>query len=152
MGYAATPTAPTSSRVIVKPPTLIYRSPTFSSYQSIRGTHDPSTSLILVNGSAADVSLPSRSEWQRDLPLFLGQNIIAVRSQNSTGDQSIAIGGVIERILIGDVNHDRKVDDLDISLFTRAWKTYTPAADFNEDGTIDEGDLSLLVGHWGRSW
>ena len=151
-GYAATPTAPASSRGVVKPPTLIYRSPTFSSHQSIRGTYDTSTPMIFVNGSAADVSLHSRFEWQRDLPLFLGQNIIAVRSQNSAGDQSITIGGVIERMLIGDVNNDHKVDDVDISLFTRAWKQYTPAADFNEDGTIDEVDLSLLVSHWERFW
>ena len=151
-GYAATPTAPASSRGVVKPPTLFYRSPTFSSHQSIRGTYDTSTPMIFVNGSAADVSLHSRFEWQRDLPLFLGQNIIAVRSQNSAGDQSITIGGVIERMLIGDVNNDHKVDDVDISLFTRAWKQYTPAADFNEDGTIDEVDLSLLVSHWERFW
>ena len=106
---------------------------------------------VLVNGSSNGVRYPSTTTWERDLPLFLGTNQIVVQAASGTV-KSTFTGGTIERLLIGDVNRSRVVDDFDLSLFTRAWKKYNAIADFNEDGKINDYDLSLLAAYWGRSF
>lgn len=111
--------------------------------------------LIAVNGSSSGVSLLPKLGWQRDLPLFVGYNEIRVQELSRPGGASPVIGGQIERMLIGDASRKKGptfhhvVDDVDLSLFTRAWKQYDFYSDFNEDTLIDDADLSLLVSHWG---
>ena len=78
-----------------------------------------------------------RSTWN-GTTLHLGDNLIGC--------------SLIHRRLIGDVNDNRVVDDVDLSLFTRYWKAYDRQGDFNEDGLIDDADLSLLASHWGQSY
>lgn len=134
----------------VVPPTLMFRSPTFKSHQVIYGTRGSNDTTIFVNGSSNNVRYPSASTWEFDLPLFLGRNAIEVQGRIPSGYVTPIIGGEIERMLIGDVNRSHRVDDVDLSLFVRAWKVYTPFADFNEDGLINDVDLSLLVTHWGQ--
>ncbi len=56
----------------------------------------------------------------------------------------------MRRRLVGDVNDSQYVDDIDLSLFSRAWGRSVPEADFNEDGLVDDLDLSLLASHWNR--
>lgn len=107
---------------------------------------------MIVNGSSNGVTFPSPNRWQLDLPLFLGFNDIVVQGKDSSGNTSPIIGGQVQRLLIGDVNTDHTVNDRDLSLFTRAWKKYTPFADFNEDGLVNDVDLSLLASHWGLSY
>jgi len=85
------------------------------------------------------------------MPLFLGTNVIQMQAKNTQGASDM-LTGAIDRLLIGDVNRSRNVDDADLSLFTRAWKTYKLLADFNEDALIDDADLSLFVNHWGNSY
>lgn len=133
----------------VVPPTLLFRTPTFRSHQLIYGTRGSKDTAISVNGSSSGVRYPSDSTWERDIPLFLGKNAIEVQGSIPSGYVTPIIGGEIERMLIGDVNRSHRVDDVDLSLFVRAWTKYTPFADFNEDGTINDIDLSLLVSHWG---
>lgn len=109
------------------------------------------TAQVSVNGSGSGVELLAGAHWQKILPLFLGWNQVAV--QQSLGSEvSGYVYGLPKRRLIGDVNDDRIVDDVDLSLLTRAWKTFTVDADFNEDVLIDDIDLSLLVAHWGQSY
>ena len=86
--------------------------------------------------------------WKKDMPLFLGYNDLSVHAETAAGNKSAVVGGQIHRMLIGDVNVSRRVDDADISLFSRAWHKYTFFADFNEDGLVDDVDLSLLASHW----
>ena len=144
-----TTTAVTSSTAgTVQPPTLLFQSPTFLSHETIGGAYE-SGQTIVVNGAETGVTLTPSLYWSRDLPLFLGLNDIQVRSKNSAGALSEIIGGTAERMLIGDINRSHKVDDVDLSLFTKAWKQYNFFADFNEDKVIDDIDLSLLVSHWG---
>jgi hypothetical protein len=133
----------------VVPPTLLFRTPTFRSHQLIYGTRGSSDTVISVNGSSIGVRYPSSNTWERDIPLFLGRNTIEVQGSIPSGYVTPIVVGEIERMLIGDVNRSHRVDDVDLSLFVRAWKTYTPFADFNEDGLINDIDLSLLVSHWG---
>lgn len=147
-GFAPTGTTPLG----VTPPTLTFRSPTFLSHQVIGGTMDSKSARVVVNGSSNGVAFLSSERWQLDLPLFLGNNAIYVYAEDTRGGRTATIYGEIERMLIGDVNRSRFVDDFDLSLFTRAWKTYNFFADFNEDGRIDDFDLSLLASHWGRSY
>jgi hypothetical protein len=78
-----------------------------------------------------------RSTWN-GAPLHLGDNTVGCT--------------VVHRRLIGDVNDNRVVDDVDLSLFTRYWKVYDRQGDFNEDGLIDDVDLSLFASHWGQSY
>ena len=133
-------------------PTLIYNSPTFASHQVIRGLFPVGATGVWVNGSANGVKILSKNNWIRDLPLFLGVNQLQAQSVDAGGKRSVAVVGTIERMLIGDVNRSRHVDDVDLSLFTRAWKRYNPFADFNEDGKVDDVDLSLFASHWNLSY
>lgn len=144
---AATTTPPA---VFVPPPTLNFKSPTFFSHRLIYGTRDVSIKTILVNGSSAGVKITAPISWERDMPVFLGYNDLYVQAQDSAGNKSATVYGRLKRMLIGDVNDNRKVDDTDLSLFTRAWHKYTFFADFNEDNVIDDLDLSLLASHWLR--
>lgn len=134
----------------VVPPTFTYKTPTFKSHQIIKGTRGSRDTTILVNGSSDGVAYPSDSTWERDLPLNLGANAVIVQGRIPSGYATPSIGGTILRLLIGDVNTDGVVNDRDLSLFVRAWKKYTPYADFDENGVIDDIDLSLLASHWGQ--
>ena len=104
----------------------------------------------MVNGSQNGVVLLS-GLWLRVLPLFLGQNTVTVQGVTNSG-QSKALRGAIQRLLICDANVDHAVDDYDLSLLSRSWKTSTFMADYNEDGTVDDYDLSLLIADWGVTY
>lgn len=142
------PIVPTPGAYKIPNPTLLYREYTFKSTQTIKGTRPKEATRIEVNGSINGVTFFDPLQWKRDLPLFLGINTVYVQAKDSGQGASDVITGNIERILIGDVNRSHYVDDIDLSLFTRAWKTYTFFADFNEDTIIDDADLSLLASHW----
>lgn len=143
-----TPVGPTSTLPL---PTLEYRPWTFKNKGMLRGTRTSEAYRILVNGSDLGVILLGGNQWEKELPLFLGWNEVKV--QQARGNEvSGIIGGYPKRRLIGDANDNRVVDDVDISLLTRAWKIYSVDADFNEDSKIDDVDLSLLVAHWGQSY
>ncbi|MFA5186172.1 MAG: dockerin type I domain-containing protein [Patescibacteria group bacterium] len=136
----------------VTPPTFTYKTPTFQSHQLIQGTRGNQSATVSVNGSEVGVSYPTASTWTRDLPLFLGLNAIEVRSRLPSGYVTPIVGGTIERLLIGDCNRDHVVNDRDLSILSRAFRKYTPFADFNEDGKVDDFDLSLLASHWKQSY
>jgi len=161
-GPPSTSTVPTTTPPVVtpgkaKPPTLIYRSPTFLSRQIISGYRTAETKELTVNGSTNGVNLLANLFWNRELPLFVGYNEIRVQIKDTSDLYSDVIYGTVERMLVGDASraHDKGlvhvVDDVDISYFTRAWKKYDFYSDFNEDGKINDIDLSLLASHWGRT-
>lgn len=161
-GPPSTTTVPTTTPPVVptgkaKPPTLLYRSPTFLSKQTIGGNYTSETATLTVNGSSSGVNLMSNLFWNREFPLFVGYNEIRIQVKDNNGYLSDVIYGTLERMLVGDASraHDKGqihvVDDVDISYFTRAWKKYDFYSDFNEDGKIDDVDLSLLASHWGRT-
>jgi hypothetical protein len=127
--------------------TLEYRSPTFMRTQMIRGERETAMTRVLVNGSENEVLLLTNG-WQRNMPLFLGQNTITVQGITNT-NQSKVLQGAIRRLLIGDVNLDHVVDDYDLSRLVRKWGSGEFMADFNEDGAVDDTDLSLLIAYWG---
>ncbi|MEI7512924.1 MAG: dockerin type I domain-containing protein [Candidatus Uhrbacteria bacterium] len=79
-----------------------------------------------------------RSVWEKITPLHLGDNLVGTV--------------MVHRRLIGDVNDNRVVDDIDLSLFTRHWKSFDRQSDFNEDGLIDDIDLSLFASHWNQRY
>lgn len=136
----------------VTPPTFTYKTPTFQSHQLISGTRGAQSASISVNGSELGVNYPTASTWSRDLPLFLGINVIQVKARLPSGYVTPSVGGTLERLLIGDCNRDHVVNDRDLSILSRAFRTYNPFADFNEDGRVDDFDLSLLASHWKQSY
>jgi hypothetical protein len=163
-GFSGTPATTTPTTTIpsvpvgkAKPPTLVYRSPTFLSKQTVGGNYTDETASVSVNGSASGVNLMSNLFWNRELPLFVGYNEIRVQITDKDGLSSDIIYGTVERMLVGDASREidkgtfHIVDDVDLSRFTRAWKTYSFFSDFNEDGKIDDADLSLLASHWGKT-
>jgi hypothetical protein len=103
----------------------------------------------LVNGSERDVRYPGDGTWERILPLFYGPNLVLVRAERG-GLASKDVSGQPLRMLIGDVDGSRFVDDADLSLLSSAWRkqAYEEMADFNEDRVIDDADLSLMASHW----
>lgn len=152
-GYIPFPssTHPTTDSSIPQP-TLNLRRYTFKSVQTIFGDRPGPGYEIEVNGSTDSVRYTGPTTWQRDLPLFIGVNEVLVATKISSEATSLPVRGEIERILTGDVDRNHRVDDADLSLFTRAWSAYSFFADFSEDSVIDDADLSLLASHWGRSW
>ncbi len=132
-------------------PTIALKDWTYKATSVIQGTRGASGAVILVNGSDTDVVYLHENSWQRLLPLGLGDNTI--QAQARVGDRvSALVFGTVHRRLVGDVNDDRVVNDVDLSLFTRHWKTFDKRSDFNEDGKIDDIDLSLLASHWARTY
>ncbi len=111
-----------------------------------RGTLDAS---VFVNGSDIGVRYPTNMTWERDLPLGYGNNEVYVQAHLGEA-HSLYAYAMIRRKLVGDVNDDQLVDDVDLSLFTRHWNTFDARSDFNCDGAIDDIDLSLLASHWNK--
>jgi hypothetical protein len=142
---------PPSGPTLEPAPTIDPRNWTYKTTALIQGSRGVAGADILLNGSDVAVVYPSEQRWERNLPLGLGDNVVQVQAK--LGDRlSVVVTGVVHRRLIGDVNDDRVVDDIDLSLFTRHWKAFDRQSDFNEDGMIDDIDLSLLASHWGRRY
>ncbi|KAA0206822.1 hypothetical protein EDM68_00640 [Candidatus Uhrbacteria bacterium] len=141
----------TTGEALLPAPTLLARRWTYRNAVMLSGLRGSEEAEILVNGSAQGVTHPAPFSWERLLPLALGNNEVYVQARKD-GLVSPVVYGVIRRRLIGDVNDSRRVDDVDLSLFTRHWNTFDEQSDFNEDGRIDDIDLSLLASHWNRSF
>lgn len=124
---------------------------TYRSTVMVTGTRGSSDVPIFFNGSENGVRYPNSREWARSLPLGLGNNAIFVQAK-AVNRVSIVVEGVARRRLIGDVNDNQVVDDVDLSLLSRHWKKYDRQSDFNHDEEINDYDLSLLAGHWGMSF
>lgn len=136
----------------VKTPTLRHRIWTYLPIGYLNGERGEAGAVILLNGSEAGIQYPSAMNWQKPShPLGLGNNAVSLRAQY--GQQySPMVESVMRRRLVGDVNDGQYVDDIDLSLFSRAWGKPVPEADFNEDGKVDDLDLSLLASHWHQSF
>ncbi|GAC1600428.1 MAG: hypothetical protein NVS3B29_00870 [Candidatus Saccharimonadales bacterium] len=50
--------------------------------------------------------------------------------------------------IIGDINHDGRVDVFDLSALLSGWGTTSANLDFNHDGTVNIFDLSILLSNW----
>lgn len=131
-------------------PTLRHRIWTYLPVGYLDGLRGEAGAPIFVNDSEVGVTYSGPYQWQKPShPLGLGNNVLRVRAQY--GDQFSPIAeSVMRRRLVGDVNDSQYVDDIDLSLFSRAWGKSVPEADFNEDGLVDDLDLSLLASHWNR--
>lgn len=142
---------PSTGPLLEPAPSIDPRNWTYKTTALVQGNRGVAGASILFNGSDIGVTYPNEERWTRIVPLGLGDN--TVRVQAKSGDRlSIIVTGTVRRRLIGDVNDDRVVDDIDLSLFTRHWKRFDIQSDFNEDGMIDDIDLSLLASHWGRRY
>ncbi|MCE9585749.1 hypothetical protein K8R04_00310 [Candidatus Uhrbacteria bacterium] len=140
-----------SGPLLEPPPTIDPRRWTYKSTAMVQGNRGVTNAEIYLNGSNVDIVYPNADRWSRVLPLGLGDNTLVLQSKQ--GDRaSILVYGMVHRRLIGDVNDNRIVDDVDLSLFTRHWKAFDIQSDFDEDGLIDDVDLSLLASHWGKSY
>ncbi len=51
-------------------------------------------------------------------------------------------------VITGDLNSDRQVNALDLSILLSHWGTTNTSADINHDGTVNVIDLSALLSHW----
>lgn len=148
----AFPPAPTTSTVDELPrPSLITRRWTYLNTTRIFGQRGVEGAEIFVNHSSQGVIYPTLLTWERLMPLGLGNNDLYVQSRFDDRMSGI-VHGIVRRRLVGDVDDSQRVDDVDLSLFTRHWNAYDERSDFNEDGRIDDVDLSLLASHWNRSF
>lgn len=136
------------SALVVKP-TILHRPWTYLSTGKVFGSRGTAGATILLNQSSQGIEYPSSIAWEKARhPLFLGNNTLVAQAQVS-GAYSYPVQSVMRRRLQGDYNDSQYVDDIDLSLFSRAWEHNADIyADFNEDGVVDDVDLSLLVSHW----
>ena len=129
-------------------PTLRHRIWTYLPVGTINGERGEAGAIVFLNDSTVGIEYTGALQWQKSAhPLGLGNNLLSARSQY--GQQySERTESIMRRRLVGDVNDSQYVDDIDLSLFSRAWGKPIPEADFNEDGKVDDLDLSLLASHW----
>jgi hypothetical protein len=129
--------------------TVEFTYPTFLGQKQVDGVVPDGATGILINGSSDGVVIEG-NRYHKTLPLFLGINQVDAQADFGNGQISKPVQASLERLLVGDMNRDRLVDETDLSLFTRAWKSkmYVFMGDFNEDGRVDDADLSLQVAHW----
>jgi hypothetical protein len=65
--------------------------------------------------------------------------------------------GAVKIWLMGDVNHDRKVDGRDVAIAAKAFASYPghprwdPTADLNQDNKIDGKDIARIAANFGRT-
>jgi hypothetical protein len=52
----------------------------------------------------------------------------------------------------GDLNNDKRVDLIDLSILSQYWGTGNSNGDINSDGRVDIIDLSVLASNWGKSY
>jgi hypothetical protein len=102
---------------------------------------------VLINGEEAGVHYYPNRVWRISLPLQMGENTFRIRLKNDAGEGGEVMLVVYRRIR-GDTNGDGRVNDVDLSRFTRRWRTADPVADFNSDMMVDDYDLSMLSAHW----
>ena len=50
---------------------------------------------------------------------------------------------------VGDINHDGKVDGIDLAYILADWGTANPRSDLNHDGIVNGSDLGSLLTYWG---
>ena len=74
------------------------------------------------------------------------------------GDNDLLIGGNANFNffwLAGDMNHDRKVDVVDLGILSSHWQTTTgntyATGDLNYDGKVDVVDLGILSSNWQKT-
>lgn len=129
-------------------PTLRHRIWTYLPTGFINGERGEAGAIVFLNDSTVGIEYSGALQWQKSAhPLGLGNNLLSARAQY--GQQySERTESIMRRRLVGDVNDSQYVDDIDLSLFSRAWGKSIPEADFNEDGKVDDLDLSLLASHW----
>lgn len=59
--------------------------------------------------------------------------------------------------LLGDLNHDGKVDEEDLSIFQKSWymrsgaANYNPEADLDKNGFINVKDFAIFGKNWGKT-
>ncbi len=51
--------------------------------------------------------------------------------------------------VVGDINHDGRVDGIDLAYILADWGTVNPRSDLNRDGLVDGVDLGTLLANWG---
>jgi hypothetical protein len=51
----------------------------------------------------------------------------------------------------GDLNNDKRVDLIDLSILSQYWGTGNSNGDINSDGRVDIIDLSVLASNWGKA-
>lgn len=138
---------------VIASPTIEHRPWTYLSTGKLFGKRGVRNGDIVVNLSSEGVAYSSAEEWTKlKHGLHLGNNLLT--AQVKQGSQySLPARSVMRRRLQGDYNDTQFVDDIDLSLFSRAWEKHDDVyADFNEDGRVDDLDLSLLVSHWNHSF
>ena len=65
--------------------------------------------------------------------------------------------GLVRIWLMGDINHDCRVDGRDVAIASKAFASYpghprwNPIADLNEDLKIDGKDIARIAGNFGRT-
>ncbi len=102
---------------------------------------------VLIDGQETAVHYYPNGIWRVVLPLAIGRNDFSITIRNDVGTSNPAVLIVYRRIR-GDTNGDGLVNDVDLSRFSRRWKTADGEADFNSDQIVDDYDLSMLSAHW----
>lgn len=50
---------------------------------------------------------------------------------------------------VGDINHDGRVDGIDLAYILADWGTANPRSDLNHDSLVNGFDLAILLANWG---
>jgi chitodextrinase len=80
----------------------------------------------------------------------VGSHTYSVVAVDAAGNKSPVSNIVtLSRYLIGDINHDAKVDIFDLSILLNNWnRAGANSSDLNGDSVVNVFDLSILLAHW----
>lgn len=131
----------------------------------VSGQTTPKSS-VLLKFSSNDVTAQTTSgpdgQYSYSLPadkLGAGDHVVIAQAKRPDGTRS-AFSPSVSFSVMGsgtgaawrrsDLNHDRRVDLVDLSILLANWgnKPGNTAADVNEDGTVDLVDVSIMLYNW----
>jgi len=136
------------SQFVPMPSISFFESQTYSAGTLLSGTNAENTE-VYINGSSENVIYQSKTDWQINVPLNIGDNPFEIMAKDPNNNSSEAINLIITRTQKGDINGDNMIDDLDLAKLVANWETNWPVGDFNADKVIDDLDLAYLACHWG---
>jgi hypothetical protein len=137
----------------------------FAASYGIYAGLESAENLTFYAGSSPGFENVSADPYHRDGRIYLGQVTATSSFHLFFDDMGVLDPGfgidprifgaeieLISALILGDANHDGKVDDLDASILGANWQRTGGATwdqgDFNQDGNVNDMDAAILAAHW----
>ena len=117
---------------------------------------------LFTNATPAHITAGDAQQYAASLDTDASQGIMSATWTLSVADDQTLLGAAPGANLVleltgyiaidGDLNLDRRVDDLDLGILLSHWNQTGQGwigGDLDGDGTVDDLDLGIMLGNWG---